>query len=375
MFESVLVPEDLGCSADLASGAVSGTPAAAGDYTLTVRYHYARQPARTRQALVPLAVIPDPRSMWKNLPSDRADTYYKEDEACASIAGKDFTIAAASKRGRSHAHVGSFRDDDFRIDCQAANGWHIAAVADGAGSARYSRRGAEIVCEEARNRILASLNENTSAQIDAAAQAYAASGTLPPEQRAAVADELHTHLSRVVGNAAYYAALAIHSEVAARPELGGVFKDYSSTALIAICKRYPFGTLCAAYWVGDGAVGVYSRRDGITLLGEVDSGEFSGQTRFLDNAAVDHAMLRKRTRFALAEDMTALVLMTDGVSDAKFDTEARLGRDADWHAFWEELDRAAGFGARQPDAERKLLDWLDFWSQGNHDDRTIAVIY
>lgn len=378
VLDEVLVPEGLGCSADLASGTLGGTPVAAGDYTLTVRYHYARQsPARKRQALVQLSVIPDPRSMWKNLPSDRNDPYFKEDEACSSLAGKDFAIAAASKRGRSHAHVGSFRDDDYRIDQQAATGWTIAVVADGAGYARYSRRGAAIICEEARTRILASLTDSASAQIDAAAQAYAGSGALPPEARAAAADELHTHLSRVVGNAAYYAVLAIHGEVGNRPELGGVFKDYSSTALIAICKRYPFGTLCAAYWVGDGAVGVYSRRDGITLLGEVDSGEFSGQTRFLDNAAVDHVngMLQKRTRFALVEDMTALVLMTDGVSDAKFDTEARLGRDADWHAFWEELDRAAGFSARLPDTERKLLDWLDFWSQGNHDDRTIAVIY
>lgn len=378
VLDEVLVPAGLGCSADLASATLGGTPAAAGDYTLTVRYHYARQsPARKRQALVQLSVIPDPRAMWKNLPSDRNAPYFKEDEACASLAGKDFAIVAASKRGRSHAHVGSFRDDDFRIDQQAATGWTVAAVADGAGSARYSRRGAEIICEEARKRILASLTDSTSAQIDAAAQAYAGSGALPPEARAAAADELHTHLSRVVGNAAYYAVLAIHGEVGNRPELGGMFKDYSSTALIAICKRYPFGTLCAAYWVGDGAIGVYSRRDGITLLGEVDSGEFSGQTRFLDNAAVDHVngMLQKRTRFALVEDMTALVLMTDGVSDAKFETEARLGRDADWHAFWEELDRAACFGAHAPDAERKLLDWLDFWSQGNHDDRTIAVIY
>ena len=160
----------------------------------------------------------------------------------------------------------------------------------------------------------------------------------------------------MVGNAAYYAALAIHGEVSARPELGGAFKDYSSTALIAICKRYSFGTLCAAYWVGDGAVGVYSRRDGITLLGEVDSGEFSGQTRFLDNAAVDHAMLRKRTRFALAEDMTALVLMTDGVSDAKFDTEARLGRDADPAGGLPAADRAPvrePVGARGDGADRR----------------------
>ena len=27
------------------------------------------------------------------------------------------------------------------------------------------------------------------------------------------------------------------------------------------------------------------------------------------------------------------------------------------------------------DAAGQLLQWLDFWSPGNHDDRTIAILY
>ncbi|MDE6654142.1 MAG: protein phosphatase 2C domain-containing protein, partial [Muribaculaceae bacterium] len=26
-------------------------------------------------------------------------------------------------------------------------------------------------------------------------------------------------------------------------------------------------------------------------------------------------------------------------------------------------------------ARKQLLDWLNFWSAGNHDDRTIAILY
>ena len=328
-----------------------------------------------------LSVTPDPRTMWQNLPSERTDPYWKEDEQHDSVRGADLSLVAASKRGRSHAHVGSFRDDDYRIGHLADTGWYAAVLADGAGSARYSRRGAAIICEHAHQHILASLADGGAARIDAGARAYAeaqAAGLAPEqveEQVEAAREALHVSLSRIVGNAAYWAVKAIHEEIQARPDLGGVFKDYSSTALIAICKRYPFGTLCAAYWIGDGAIGVYSKRDGVVLLGDVDSGEFSGQTRFLDNSAVDHDVLRSRTRFALVPDMTALVLMTDGVSDAKFETEARLARAADWHGFWNELDAAVGFGAEAPGQERRLLDWLDFWSQGNHDDRTIAIIY
>jgi hypothetical protein len=378
VFLRFVIPDGLSMTADLDTGTISGTPVTAGEYAIIAIYHFARQSAtRQRRASIGLSVTPDPRTMWKNQSSARDDPYWKPDEECGSVQGADLRIVAASKRGRSHAHVGSFRDDDYRIAHVPESGWYVAVVADGAGSARYSRRGAAIICEEAKARVLGSLAGATLGQIDTLAQAYAQARAdeAAPERRASARDELHTVLSRIVGNAAYYALRAILEETARRTDLGAGVKDYSSTALIGICKRYPFGTLCAAYWVGDGAIGIYSRGDGVTLLGDVDSGEFSGQTRFLDHAAVDHEVLRKRTRFELVEDMAALVLMTDGVSDAKFETEACLHRSADWHQFWGELDTAVGLGADGADQERKLLDWLDFWSQGNHDDRTIALIY
>jgi serine/threonine protein phosphatase PrpC len=373
------VSEGISLTVDTSTGMVSGTPLTAGECTITVTYHFQRQSSsRRRLAIINLSVTPDPRSMWKNVASDPSAPYSKADEECSALHGSDLSIIAASKRGRSHAHVGSFRDDDYRIQHSADSGWYIAVVADGAGSAKFSRRGAAIICDEAKNRIQAALSDQlVAAQIDSQAQAYvqARSTGQSPEQNAILQQNLHTSLSRVVGNAAYYAATAIFEELAQRTDLGGVFKDYSSTALIAICKRYPFGTLCAAYWVGDGAICIYSERDGVTLLGDVDSGEYSGQTRFLDSTAIEHEALLKRTRFEIVDDMTALVLMTDGVSDAKFETEARLNRAADWHQFWEELKGSVGFNDRKDGKESKLLNWLDFWSQGNHDDRTIAIIY
>ena len=81
-----------------------------------------------------------------------------------------------------------------------------------------------------------------------------------------------------------------------------------------------------------------------------------------------------RTRFVLIDDMTALVLMTDGISDPKFDTEANLSRRSKWDDLWQDLDRAAGCGAKDEGMEQRLLSWLDFWSPGNHDDRTIVLI-
>lgn len=65
-------------------------------------------------------------------------------------------IVAASKRGRSHAQEGKPRDDHFKMS-HMDNGWYIMAVADGAGSAKYSREGSRIACEEVTNYCMAQL--------------------------------------------------------------------------------------------------------------------------------------------------------------------------------------------------------------------------
>jgi hypothetical protein len=379
VFDEFALPHGLQMLVEKDTGTLSGTANSAGEHSVSFTYRFGREPLeRKRRGVVKLTVNPDPKTMWKDLSSNRQDVYWKPDEECRSVKGRELRIIAASKRGRSHAHVGSFRDDHFQIDHIDESGWYIAVVSDGAGSARFSRQGAAIICEEAMNKLRGTLTGQPGTVIDSAAASYYAARTGNPgaPEVDALRQTLRTTLSGVVGNAAYYAAKGVLDEsVRRKDELNAVFKDYSSTALISICKRYSFGTLCAAYWVGDGAVAIYSKKDGVILLGDVDSGEYSGQTRFLDSSEVTQEALIKRTRFEIVDDMTALVLMTDGVSDPKFETDARLARPADWHDLWNDLDRSVGLSRDGDGTEQKLLAWLDFWSQGNHDDRTIALIY
>lgn len=376
-------PAGLTLGVDRMTGIVTGTFDTPGDYPLTVVYRFTSEPEHLRRTTLTVTVLPDPKKMWQDLPTQPDAPYWKADADCAQLVDGDFRIVAASKRGRSHAHVGSFRDDDFRIaQVAGADGanWQVAILADGAGSARFSRQGAAIICTQALSRLEAALQGERGVLVDDAVLAYQRDRAAG-EDKAALA--LRAVLSGVVGNAAYYAAKGIMDECAAvKDSLQAVPKDYASTALIAVCKRYEFGTLSAAYWVGDGAVGVYSTQDGVTLLGDVDSGEFSGQTRFLEGAEVTQDALLRRTRFAVSPHLTALVLMTDGVSDPRFETDARLARPADWDALWHELDATlqlaapalAPAPAPAPGIAQRLLDWLDFWSPGNHDDRTIALM-
>lgn len=376
VFLELIIPPELGLYAHLSSGTLSGTPLLGGDFEIKIRFHLAGE-TQQYYSQASLLVNQNPKSMWKDLPSDQSDIFWKPDQQCSIVKGGDFRLIAASKRGRSHAHIGSFRDDDYLIAQVTGSAWCIAVVSDGAGSAQYSRRGSQIICRNAAEHLQRTLESDIGLAADEAAKAFhsaRSSKPLDPARIDAAYQQLHARLFVTVGHAAHHAVTAIHKELADYPGLNAAYKDFSSTAIISACRRFPFGTLCVTYWVGDGAAAVYSKSGGVTLLGDADSGEFSGQTCFLDNNEVTASALSKRTRFALVDQMTALILMTDGVSDPMFETPADLSRSSKWDELWQQLELQAGLGEQAENSPQRLLSWLDFWSQGNHDDRTIVLI-
>lgn len=367
------LPDELGMRCNLNSLVVEGTAKVSGEFSLPVSYRWADDsPLTERSGKISLYVNPDPKSLWKNLASDRSDPLWKEDEAAQIVCGEQRRIIAARKRGRSHAHVGSCCDDDFYLQHNSDQGWYLAIVADGAGSAKASRQGSRVAVRAAGNFLKDALAGEGGAQVAAAVLAVQAASE---GERESARRLLHNALYVTIGHAAHRAMKALFDEAQARPELIASVKDLSTTLLIGVARQFGSQWLCAAYWVGDGAVGVYRRGADIQLLGEVDAGEYSGQTRFLDANEVSQEALLKRTRFTLCDDFTAFVLMTDGVSDPKFETEARLAELGAWDALWDELQGGAGLASAGEHPDQKLLEWLDFWSQGNHDDRTIALIY
>lgn len=107
---------------------------------------------------IPFIINQDPRKLWKNLPVDwkgmPEPKYEKEDCQNEYVKVEAFEggepqkdIVAASKRGRSHAQEAKPRDDHFKLYHDDKTNWYVMAVADGAGSARYSREGSRIACE------------------------------------------------------------------------------------------------------------------------------------------------------------------------------------------------------------------------------------
>lgn len=343
---------------------LAGIPQEAGEFQITLLYT-SRELKKFNKALYrnfKIVVNPDPRELWKNIPTSRGIEYFRPDEASEILKCGNMTMLAASIRGRSHAHSGAPRDDDFALRCH--NGWNIMVVADGAGSAQYSRRGAELACSVAADVCLEKLDESPALETHISTWQPGSETWLPRAKTLAYA---------VLPYAANQARLALREEAAKK---GRDIKDYATTLLLAMTKHFEAGWAVISFQIGDGAMALL-RGNGntfkATLLAEPDEGEFGGQTRFVTMPDVfnDGQSLVQRLHIELAPDFEALILMSDGISDPRFSTLANLRNSELWREFWVET----GSIANSADAQAKLLEWLPFWSHGNHDDRTIAILH
>lgn len=372
---NIEIDEKVGLTFNKAENKISGVLKEAGEHILVFNFKLKNVKEETpfQKKEIKLIVNPDPKSLWKNLDSDKADPYWKEDNIAGHLSFDSKNLVAGSKRGRSHAHEAKFRDDAFEFSFHEQNGWGIIAVADGAGSAKFSRKGSEIACVSVLD-YFAGVKDEKFVEIESAIRAYLTEQN--EETLKAISSQFITHL----GSAALSAQNNIRLEAAAK---SAEMRDYSTTLIFALIKKYDTKYVIASFWVGDGGVGIYHKdKQELSVLGTPDSGEFAGQTRFLTMSDIfAEGAYANRVKFKVVEDFTALVLMTDGITDPKFQTDNNLSRIEKWNELWADLEGAnqdnckVDFTKPIEEVETELMSWLDFWSPGNHDDRTIAILY
>ena len=383
---------------------IKGMPTEAGDHKIMLnlkRKDWTEgKPVFQREVI--FIINPDPRVLWsKNIPSEQDETkmeYPKPDSAkefvkvaakikskyCGlkktEIARKD--MVAASQRGRSHAIEGKPRDDDFALYFDEETECYIMIVADGAGSAKYSRKGSQIACNTAMNVCKEKLLANKEIFLKYSKKTQEDT------------NEIGKILWETISNAVYESYRAIENEVKEKTHLAQSseneeeqkktysVKDYATTLIISICKKFEYGWFTGTWWVGDGGIGIYNKDTRLLkILGEPDGGEFAGQTRFLTMPDIIKNEFKKRMKLEIVEDFTAIILMTDGVTDPKFETDANLNRIEKWDELWDDLNGSnednvkVDFSDDNEQVAGQLLKWLDFWSKGNHDDRTIAILF
>lgn len=354
------IPAATGLTVD-ADNTFTGTPQEAGEFILTLLFKLKTESPFSEKKIT-LVINPDPKSLWKQLPSDTNAPHWQPDQDALSLPFGDRTLIIASKRGRSHAHEGSFRDDSFGAAFDSTSGWGVIAVADGAGSARYSRRGASLACQTVVEQFQTLLKSEKIKTLETAIEAYLKDAVKENEVK------LSAQFIEQLGKIAFAAQQRIKQEP-------GELRDYSTTLLFTIIKKYAAGYVIGSFWVGDGGIGIYDDNTvNAIVLGTPDSGEFAGQTRFLTMSEIfaDNAYVN-RIRFKVVPDFTTLILMTDGITDPKFQTDANLRNGTFWQQLWKDLNGDNEDNCKV-ESEKDLLNWLDFWSPGNHDDRTIAIL-
>ncbi len=357
--------ESIGVSVDEATKEFVCTPTVSGEHRIEADFTHPDRPHHPIISEATLVTInPDPDSLWKNIEPPADAPFQKANTASEKLVTPFSRIFAASMRGRSHAHEGSFREDDYRVSFHEASGWHLLVAADGAGSAKLSRRGSELACETSKAVLTKWLEDEGAAKLDEA---------IVPLVSEEDAGKLKQQLYYWLVTAAHSSLQAIQIEAAGlEPPLPQ--KDFHTTLLICAAKKVAEGWVLVSFTIGDGGVGI-RREDGTPIaFCEPDSGEFSGQTVFLTvpNVFKDSDKNMSRLHAAYVKDPSAVVLMTDGITDPRFPTEASLKDKTCWDKFWAEVSEAAKFD--EEGAEDRLLKWLSFKSPGNHDDRTVVFL-
>jgi serine/threonine protein phosphatase PrpC len=285
-----------------------------------------------------LVISRDPRSLWRNLPSDRSTPHWKPDHASQRADCRGWHAQALSRRGRSHANVGKCREDDVAL--RVVSEQMIAvAVADGAGSAALSRLGSHVAVEAAIRTLDAGLL------------------VLTPEA-----------LQARLGHAALAANAALHNVA---QEHGVPLNDLATTLLLCVLVPAPQAML-ACLQIGDGAIAAC---DGTRIypLCNPDRGEYASQTVFVSDARVEPRELAARIHVQALGSAHWVLLATDGVTDPYLETEQAMHDAQCWAPLAAELERAAT--AAPDSAEQCLVQWLDAFTPGHHDDRTLVLLH
>lgn len=367
--------DDVGLHYDEKTKQITGVPTKSGDINIVFKFKVEGQAddAPFNEKMIPLIINPDPKSLWKNVESDKNDPHQKADDLTVFAPLGDRHILASSKRGRSHANVGSFREDDFAFK-ELENGWNIVVVADGAGSAKLSRKGSQLACSSVVEYFAQKEAVESMGGFDELLEQYNTN----------TGEDTQKKLNHFVYNNLGKAVFHVHKKLEAFASKEGVpLKDLNSTLIFCLFKKYKTGYALLSFGVGDCPIAVLNKDvSDVTLMNWLDVGEFGGGTRFITMPEIfKNEKFSTRFGFKFIDDFSYLMMMTDGIYDPKFVVEANLPNIKKWKEFLADLGGKNEDGIKvdlrvgNKEIEQQFSTWMDFWSTGNHDDRTLVIVF
>lgn len=242
-------------------------------------------------------------------------------------------IIGARVRGKKHKHEGTNCDDFFETavtdDCA------IAVVCDGAGSRRFSRIGSRISAETAASFLkekltelfwnMPDLKDGLCADLKSS-EFIAACGRIATLLRESAAEAFaaqQSHLKTIEDDKAYNNALG------RKPAIGDLGTTFLAAVIVPLVIDQKPQTFMACVQVGDGCIcALDSKADSascLKLMGEADSGKFSGETDFLSEKNSNSAAIGAKTRISRGSS-DIILLMSDGVADDYFPAQPMMKR-------------------------------------------------
>jgi len=265
-------------------------------------------------------------SPWKYLPV-KDELFHHEEHYCKEEKSGKYNIAGARVRGKKHRHDGSNCDDWFEFATEGP--WTFIAVSDGAGSEKFSRRGAKISCRSAVQCLINELkNHKIHKTNDLAEKVFSknARGEYEDDDMEFVKKSLHKSINEA-HKSLFREIEGMKNDKKYYDILGRepVIDDLSCTILLAVHYMAGDYSIVFTCQIGDGITGVIGDM-GLFILGLADSGDFAGETDFLTSPErLTEENLNEKT-FAYSGNMKALMVMTDGVCDDYFPYEPELLR-------------------------------------------------
>ncbi|MDE7398559.1 MAG: protein phosphatase 2C domain-containing protein [Oscillospiraceae bacterium] len=242
-------------------------------------------------------------------------------------------VIGARVRGKKHKHEGTNCDD--YLETAVTEDFAVAVVCDGAGSKPLSRIGSRVSAETAVSFLKKSLSElfmqmpelksGLSADLSSA-EFMAACGRIAPLIRQSAQEAFKAQreeLTRISADEKYQTALG------RAPTLSDLSTTFLAAVVIPVTVNGVRETFMACVQVGDGCIcALDSSADSakcLRLMGEADSGAFSGETDFLSEKTVKPDVLGAKTRISRGSSDTIL-LMSDGVADDYFPANPMMER-------------------------------------------------
>ena len=295
------------------------------------------KPAETAEEppepLSDMEVIERTASVWqyKEIADNGTEmhTEFHEKQTSAPFA----EIIGARVRGKKHKHEGTNCDDYF--ETAFTDECAIAVVCDGAGSKPLSRIGSRVSCESAAKYLKENLarifkdNPDLKAELGAelsSSEFMSACGVIAPcvQQSAKEAFAAQQReLDKLKDDETYTSALGRKAQIT------DLYTTFLAAVAIPVTTDKGRECFMACVQIGDGCIcALDSRADSehcLKILGEADSGAFSGETDFLSEKNTSPDAIGAKTRISRGSSDT-LLLMTDGVGDDYFPAAPMMKR-------------------------------------------------